>query len=94
MQVFYHLGELDSALHYALGAGALFDITERSEYVQTLVSRCLDTYFALRVKEVEKKEEVTVDPRLVAVVERMLATCCEHGQFEQAVGANPSCLYL
>lgn len=37
MQVFYHLGELDDALTYALGAGSLFDVNEQSEYVQTLV---------------------------------------------------------
>lgn len=36
-QVFYHLGELDDALTYALGAGQLFDITEKTEYVQTLL---------------------------------------------------------
>ena len=36
-QVFYHLGELDDALQYALGAGSLFDLTENSEYVQTLL---------------------------------------------------------
>jgi hypothetical protein len=36
-QVFYHLGELDSALTYALGAGSYFDVNENSEYVRTLV---------------------------------------------------------
>jgi spermidine synthase len=35
----------------------------------------LDQYFELRVKEVEQKEQVEVDPRLVAVVERMLDRC-------------------
>eukprot|EP00878_Enallax_costatus_P026640 GHUV01028595.1.p1 GENE.GHUV01028595.1~~GHUV01028595.1.p1 ORF type:complete len:303 (+),score=82.68 GHUV01028595.1:207-1115(+) len=82
-KVFYHLGELDSALTYALGAGKHFIVDEQSEYVQTLVARCLDQYFELRTREVE---QVDVDPRLVAVVERMLNRCCEHGQFEQAVG--------
>ncbi|KAF8073149.1 RPN2B [Scenedesmus sp. PABB004] len=85
-QVFYHLGELDSALTYALGAGAHFNVDEQSEYVQTLIARCLDQYFELRVKEVEGKEEVDIDPRLVAVVERMMDRCCAQGQFEQAVG--------
>jgi 26S proteasome regulatory subunit N2 len=37
VQVFYHLGELDSALTYALGAGAHFNVDEQSEYVQTLI---------------------------------------------------------
>ena len=36
-QVFYHLGELNDALTYALGAGALFDVTEESEFVTTLL---------------------------------------------------------
>lgn len=85
-KVFYHLGELDSALTYALGAGAHFNVDEQSEYVQTLIARCLDQYFELRVKEVEQKEQVQIDPRLVDVVERMLDRCCKDGQFEQAVG--------
>lgn len=37
LQVFYHLGELDSALTYALGAGPHFNVDEQSEYVQTLI---------------------------------------------------------
>jgi len=37
-----------------------------------LAARCLDQYFELRVKEVEQKEQVDIDPRLVAVVERMM----------------------
>ena len=39
MQVFYHLGELDDALSYALGAGKLFDINEPSEYVQSTLGK-------------------------------------------------------
>ncbi len=35
--MFYHLGELDSALTYALGAGSLFNVNDTSDYVQTLV---------------------------------------------------------
>lgn len=38
-QVFYHLGELDDALSYALGAGSLFNVNDESEYVQTLVCK-------------------------------------------------------
>lgn len=41
MQVFYHLGELDSALSYALGAGSHFNLDEQSEYVQTLIGAAL-----------------------------------------------------
>lgn len=41
MQVFYHLGELNDALSYALGAGSLFDVEEGSEYANTLLCKCM-----------------------------------------------------
>ena len=34
---------------------------------------CLDQYFALRVRTVEGREDVDIDPRLVAVAERMMS---------------------
>jgi hypothetical protein len=37
VQVFYHLGELNDALSYALGAGPLFDVEEPSEFANTLL---------------------------------------------------------
>lgn len=40
-QVFYNLGELDDALHYALASGPLFDVSEKSEYVQTILGELL-----------------------------------------------------
>ncbi|GFR48946.1 hypothetical protein Agub_g10960, partial [Astrephomene gubernaculifera] len=82
-KVFYHLGELDDALSYALGAGPLFEVEEQSEYVGTLVARCLDRYFELRVKG---EGEGPIDPRLTAIVERMLDKCLSSGQYEQAIG--------
>ncbi|PNW70631.1 hypothetical protein CHLRE_17g727950v5 [Chlamydomonas reinhardtii] len=88
-KVFYHLGELDDALNYALGAGSLFDVEEQSEYVTTLVARCLDQYFEKRVKAAEargEEAEAAVDPRLTAIVERMLDKCLAAGQYEQAIG--------
>ncbi|PRW45196.1 26S proteasome non-ATPase regulatory subunit 1-like protein A-like [Chlorella sorokiniana] len=86
-KVFYHLGDLDDALSYALGAGALFDVNARSEYVQTILARCIDSYIEARVKEAEGAADAAQpDPRLVAVVERLFERCYTDGQFEQAVG--------
>jgi 26S proteasome regulatory subunit N2 len=78
-KVFYHLEELDDALRYALGAGPKFDVTSGSEYVQTLLSKCIDEYIRLRVAAYENKEDAAaaaaIDPRLVAIVERMFEKC-------------------
>lgn len=58
--MFYHLEELDEALKFALGAGDLFDVSQHTEYVETLVAKCIDQYIELRVAghDDEKKAEV------------------------------------
>lgn len=95
-KVFYYLGELNDSLIYALGAGPLFDVSEDSEYVQTLVAKCVDEYIALSVKASESSEsdKSPLDPRLVAIVERMLDKCMQDGKFQQAVGIALECRRL
>lgn len=39
LQVFYHLGEHNDSLSYALGAGTLFDVNEDSDYVHTVLGK-------------------------------------------------------
>ncbi|KAG6541940.1 hypothetical protein Mapa_016665 [Marchantia paleacea] len=94
-KVFYYLGELNDSLIYALGAGPLFDVTEESEYVQTLVAKCIDEYIFLSVKASETIEESPpLDPRLLAIVEKMLDKCMADGKFQQAVGIALECRRL
>lgn len=45
LQVFYYLGELNDSLSYALGAGPLFDVSEDSDYVHTLLGESYNLYF-------------------------------------------------
>jgi len=42
-KVFYHLGELDDALNYALCAGSLFDVNETTDFVQAMLSTSKST---------------------------------------------------
>ncbi|KAI0988786.1 hypothetical protein GJ496_005335 [Pomphorhynchus laevis] len=46
--VYYYLNEHEEALNYALEAGSKFDITSQSEYVQSVLSYCMDQYSAIR----------------------------------------------
>ena len=90
--MFYHLGELQESLTYALCAGKLFDVTERSDYVQTIVGKCIDEFVKRREKAEVSGEEVQIDSRLEAIVQRMFSRCLEDGQLEQAIGiALDSC---
>ncbi|PHT51419.1 26S proteasome non-ATPase regulatory subunit 1 -like protein A [Capsicum baccatum] len=72
-KVFYHLGEHNDSLSYALGAGTLFDVNEDSDYVHTVLAKALDEYASHRNRAAESNDEAAnVDPRLEAIVERML----------------------
>ncbi|XP_071713352.1 26S proteasome non-ATPase regulatory subunit 1 homolog A-like [Rutidosis leptorrhynchoides] len=91
-KVFYYLVELNDSLSYALGAGNLFDVSEDSDYVHTLLAKAIDEYAALKSKAAESKEESSdVDPRLEAIVERMLDKCIIDGKYQQAIGMAIEC---
>ncbi|RYR17746.1 hypothetical protein Ahy_B03g062436 [Arachis hypogaea] len=93
-KVFYYLGELNDSLSYALGAGPLFNVSEDSDYVHTLLAKAIDEYASLKTKAAESSESVTVDPRLEAIVERMLDKCIVDGKYQQAMGTAIECRRL
>ncbi|GLT68610.1 hypothetical protein SLA2020_408220 [Shorea laevis] len=94
-KVFYYLGELNDSLSYALGAGSLFDVSEDSDYVHTLLAKAIDEYANLRSKAAESNDEAAkVDPRLEAIVERMLDKCIADGKYQQAMGIAIECRRL
>ncbi|CAF1822663.1 unnamed protein product [Brassica oleracea var. botrytis] len=93
-KVFYYLGELNDSLSYALGAGALFDVSEDTDYVHTLLAKAIDEYAILRSKAVESSEMVDIDPRLEAIVERMLGKCITDGKYQQSMGIAIECRRL
>ncbi|KAJ0555249.1 putative armadillo-like helical, 26S proteasome regulatory subunit RPN2 [Helianthus annuus] len=93
-KVFYYLSELNDSLSYALGAGSLFDVSEDSDYVHTLLAKAIDEYATLKMKAADSKEESDVDPRLEAIVERMLDKCITDGKYQQAIGMSIECRRL
>ncbi|KAI8983856.1 armadillo-type protein [Pilobolus umbonatus] len=80
-KVYYNLGEMDDSLTFALGAGKSFDLTDSSEYVATIISKCIDKYIHLRTSS-----DNTIDPRLQDIVERMFQRCADDYEYEQAIG--------
>ncbi|KAG4999307.1 26S proteasome non-ATPase regulatory subunit 1 A [Glycine soja] len=94
-KVFYYLGELNDSLSYALGAGPLFDVSEDSDYVHTLLAKAIDEYASLKSKAAESSDEsIKMDPRLEAIVERLLDKCIVDGKYQQAMGTAIECRRL
>lgn len=87
---FFHLEEYSDALRLALGAGEHFDVASKTEYVSTMVSKCIDQYtkqrsaFGREAGSDEAEEEM--DPRMEGIVERMFERCYADGEYTQAMG--------
>lgn len=90
-KIYYHLGSFDDCLAYAISANNLFDINHKSEYVDTIISKCIDQYSKLRLQNVqtklgEKATKIDIDPRLEGIVNRMFERCFSHHQYKQVLG--------
>lgn len=88
-KVYYHLGSFDNALQYALGAGKFFNVDESSEYVETIIAKCIDHYTKLQVDNFQAKdasEVKSVDSRLEDIVNRMFQRCFDDKKFKAAIG--------
>ncbi|KAL9162060.1 hypothetical protein ABFS82_07G063500 [Erythranthe guttata] len=87
-KVFYYLGKLNDSLSYALGAGPLFDVSQDSDFVRTVLAKAIDEYVSLRTKA------AVIDSRLEAIVEGMLDKCIADGKYKQAIGVAIECRRL
>lgn len=90
-KIYYHLGSFDDCLAFAISANQLFDINQQSEYVDTIISKCIDTYakqrlYNLALKPGEEIKHMEIDPRLEGIVNRMFERCFQHHQYKQVLG--------
>jgi len=85
-KVYYHLGAFEDSVMFALGAGDLFNVNGHSEYVETTIAKCIDLYVQQRNLALEKPDEVTIDKRLIDIVDKMFQRCFDDKKFKQAVG--------
>eukprot|EP00158_Paraphelidium_tribonemae_P008041 Partr_v1_DN28445_c2_g2_i1_m41566 putative 26S proteasome len=80
-KVYYHLGEFEESVAFALGAGQLFQLDQKSNlYIDTIVGKSIDKYIQIR------QEGLELDPRLQSIVERMFQRCFDDQEFKQAIG--------
>lgn len=86
-KVYYNLGEYESAVKFALAAGDCFDIDEKSQYVETIVSQSIEMYIKSSKEEFESKDsKFEGDEKLKAIFERMISKCVAAGEYKLALG--------
>ena len=69
-----------------MNAGKYFDISQKNEYIDTLLTKCIDEYTSLRRRIEAKEEGIEVDPRMEHIIEQMFQRCYRDSCFEQAIG--------
>jgi 26S proteasome regulatory subunit N2 len=90
-QVHYHLENYKEALMLALESGAKFDISLKSDFVQTLVSHCINQYISAEVQNYNARtseDRIEISDKMKYVVEKMFERCFADGEFKQAIGIS------
>ncbi|CAH2350973.1 26S proteasome regulatory subunit Rpn2p [[Candida] railenensis] len=86
-KVYYNLGDFEASVKYALLSGDQFNIeSEQSQFIETIVSQCINLYISLRQKEFTTDAKVEIDPQLTLVFEKMLNKCIKTNEFKLALG--------
>ena len=81
---FYHLQEYNDALRLALCAGKYLDISIKSEYIDTMLAKCIDEYKLQRTQQ-EADVTKTIDPRMEHIIEQMFERCYRDACYEQVI---------
>ena len=62
-KVYFNLGAFEDSLNFALEAGDMFDVNERSEFVQMIINHCIDKYRLLSTSKYYHKILITLQCR-------------------------------
>mgnify|MGYP001141761077 CR=1 FL=1 len=86
-KVYYNLGDFESSVKYSLYAGDEFNIEEHSQYIESIVSQCINLYSSESQRKFESPE-VQIDERLTGIFERMLEKCLKSNELKLALGIS------
>lgn len=84
-KVYYNLGDYDASVKYSLSAGDEFNVDEQSQYVETIVSRCISWYTSLSQARFLSGSG-DIDPQLTSIFEKMLQRCIDSGELKMGLG--------
>ncbi|QLG73244.1 hypothetical protein HG535_0E03280 [Zygotorulaspora mrakii] len=88
-KIYYNLAEYESAVKFALLAEDRFDIDEKSQYVETIVSHSIEMYIKKSTEAYESNnssQRGEVDPKLKNIFERMIKKCVVATEYKLALG--------
>ncbi|CCK69520.1 proteasome regulatory particle base subunit RPN2 KNAG_0C04180 [Huiozyma naganishii CBS 8797] len=85
-KVYYNLGEYETAVKFALAAEECFNIEEKSQFVETIVSKSIEMYIAASTARYLGKATEEISPKLTQIFEKMLDKCVASAELKLALG--------
>lgn len=86
-KVYYNLGDFEASVKYSLFAGDEFNVEEQSQYIETIVSQCINLYTTLSQRKYENSS-AKIDDQLVGIFEKMLSKCIKSNELKLALGIS------
>ncbi|CUM67555.1 uncharacterized protein PRCAT00005255001 [Priceomyces carsonii] len=84
-KVYYNLGDFEASVKYSLRAGSELNIEEKTQYIETIVSQCINLYSSLSQKKFTD-DSVMIDSHLNEIFEQMLEKCIKSNELKLALG--------
>lgn len=85
-KIYYNLEDYDSAIEWALEAGEMFNILERSQFINTILKKIIEKYVSIKKHNFFNEEKLELDDRIKRIVERIFSKCLENKEVNQAIG--------
>lgn len=85
-KIYYNLELYDSAIDWGLEAGEMFNILERSQYINTILKKIIEKYVSIKKHNFFNEEKIGLDEKIKRIVERIFTKCIENKEVNQAIG--------
>lgn len=85
-KLYYNLEDYDSSIHWALEAGPIFDITEKSLFVSTILKKIIDKYISIRKDNFFSGNQTQIEAGIEFIVDKIFKNCLETKAYNQAIG--------
>jgi 26S proteasome regulatory subunit N2 len=85
-KIYYNLEDYESAIEWALQADTHLNLSEKSQFVTTILRKIIEKYISQTKINFFNDEQVPIDPRIQKIVERIFGRCVQLKEINQAIG--------
>lgn len=85
-KIYYNLEDYESAIEWALKADTFLNLSEKSQFVTTILRKIIEKYIFQRKNNFFNEEQEVIDPRIQKIVERIFGKCLSLKEINQAIG--------